>query len=130
MIMNATLSTSLTLSVTVIAAILVMILISLIPVLALHLEIDHNRKVIGGNERLSAAMHYNPYDIQSPIKIDVIEVHQWKNTRISPGPSEERTDGNAIEMIFHQTRSQSRNPFIEIPQDNPRPGLAWRLQDS
>jgi hypothetical protein len=32
-------------------------------------------------------------------------VHQWKNPRIGPGPSEQRTDGNAIEMIFHQTRS-------------------------
>ena len=72
---------------------------------ALHLEIDNNREVIGGNERLPAAMHHDLHHIQSPIKIDVIEVHQWKKTRIGPGPSEERTDGNAIEMIFHQTRS-------------------------
>jgi hypothetical protein len=43
-------------------------------------------------------------------------VHQWKKPRICPGFSEQRTDGNAIEMIFHHTRSWSREPFIEIPK--------------
>ena len=72
---------------------------------ALHLEIDNDGEVIGGNEGPAAAMHDDLHHIQRPIKVDVIEVHQWKKPRIGPGPSEQRTDGNAIEMIFHQTRS-------------------------
>jgi hypothetical protein len=130
-----TVETRMAIIVTVIAAILVLILIFLIPVLlqvrralretrqghdlypasscgaylrktfSLHPEIDNYREVIGGNKRPAAAMHHDPHYIQSSIKIDVIEMHQWKTPRICPGPSEERTDGNAIEMIFHQTRS-------------------------
>ena len=68
---------------------------------ALHLEIDNNREVIGGNERPAAAVHRDLHHIQRPIKVDVIEVDHWENTRIGPGPSKQRADGNAIEMIFH-----------------------------
>src|SRR4030067_392929 len=58
---------------------------------ALHLEIDNNREVIRGNERPAAAMHHDLHHIQRPLKVDVIEVHQWEKPRIGPGPSEQRT---------------------------------------
>lgn len=74
---------------------------------ALDAKIHNNREVIGGNQCLASAMDHDLQHIHSPIKIDVVEVHQWKKARIRPGPSEERTDGNAGEMIFEQTRSES-----------------------
>ena len=82
---------------------------------AWHAKIDDDRKVIGGNQRLTAAMHHDLHHIHAITKIDVIEMQQWKKARIRPGPSEEGTDGNTLIMIFQQARSNPRNPFIEIP---------------
>ncbi len=82
---------------------------------ALHAEIHSDWEVIGCDECLAAAMHPNLHRLHALIKIDVIEVDQWKKTRIGPGPSEERTDGSTFKMMFKQARSESRNPFIEIP---------------
>ena len=63
---------------------------------ALHAEIHNDREVIGGNERLAAAVHHDFQHIQAIVKIDVIEVHQWKKTRIRPGSSEERSEERRV----------------------------------
>jgi hypothetical protein len=53
---------------------------------------------------------------QVSIKVDVIQVHEWKDSRIGAGSLEVTPNVRALKVCGHQARNQPSSPLVEISQ--------------
>src|SRR4030095_11872337 len=53
---------------------------------------------------------------QVSIKINMIQVHEWKNSGIGAGSPEVAPNVGALKMRGHQARNKPASPFVEVSQ--------------
>src|SRR5262245_19822793 len=78
--------------------------------------------MIRRHQRAARAGEFDTADVDLTLVIDVIQVQDREKTWIGAATTQMRFDIDALEQRTERMRRQPAHPFIEIAQDDLRPG--------
>jgi hypothetical protein len=84
------------------------------------LQIGHQWKVIGSDQRRAAPEDVKVRKLQGAIEIDVIEIEDWEHARISAGFPQVAAKICSLQMGPESSRYRTTEPLVKVSQDDPR----------
>src|SRR5262245_22599759 len=85
--------------------------------------------MIGGDQGGPAAVQRGALQFQEIVEVDVIEMQKGQQPRVGAFASEVNADVRALKMIGEQAGSQTADPFVEIAEQDARPGVIVPFED-
>src|SRR5690242_3252602 len=95
----------------------------------IQVEVSDERQVVGSDESRTASVWHQALQLQTCIKIIVIQVKKRNQARISPRAAQMSSDIHTLKVGREDAGSQATRPFVEIPKDDPHSLQFYTIQD-
>src|SRR5207302_4739481 len=88
-------------------------------------EFSYKRQMIRRDSREAIADQFGFLDVQRPFEVNMVQMDQRQQSRIAAALAHVQFEVEAFKGLREHARGQAFDPFIEVADQNARPGNAF-----